>query len=738
MAEWVEFESWFSSKLLEQLELKKLEGGTAFKRAVRPALDIPTTLSFQKRMIDFVRLRFGNPINLEGYTCVVFVANTENASAIYSLCFIEKSTIKYICTSPTFDSKDGEYRHRFIAFGDFQEGYSAIAKDISPLETSILSLVTADRLSIDTRVYPPTAGDAAIIDTRVALQALCIAMVLDSQRTLQSHTNQQYWTCLTDISNTDPCFREISTQIEARNVTGVFVRGAADFSVVQCGEKMIPMTISEAMEPRNINYSTWRELRARELSSNLVLNRVTPGLSLSNQWFCIEDTDIGLYDNKAMHARLRRGDVADKSVKSLREARRTIAPELTESAGAISMDAHVYESIETAQKYLLMSGKSLCLTAEHTGITLASLPRAYANNAHSPPPFTLLITEATHTAKFLFDILYTAHCLHTKIGIIEGDLHANNMTLYQLSLLYKQTVVTNEAKEIKVTFTPRIEKPVVAYVAGPRGESDTFVFPYSGLVGCVIDFSRALFGPQMRPELEEEHGKQFTQLFYRDQVARMLKILHKYAPSFTEKHQAAIKAAFFDDPEMSFRAMSYVDFVAAAGFSAKVLAGYAPADTDKRAFDVAKPCIEFLLGAEKVAREHLVLAMHDLIERKRATKLAIPFAGEVLLEKIFHRYKFSESAALMRGATVCDVYNYNLALTYDGRSYETFPPWARFDEMEKHLGPLKFTKLVKGGIKPFLDTLGTSSRIDAIAEVVRASQEALDAKPLEATSSWIE
>ena len=136
--------------------------------------------------------------------------------------------------------------------------------------------------------------------------------------------------------------------------------------------------------------------------------------------------------------------------------------------------------------------------------------------------------------------------------------------------------------------------------------------------------------------------------------------------------------------------------------------------------------------------------LSDLIESKNAKSglssptgefKQIPFAGEVLLEKLFSAYKFTPSA--VKHSTLCDVYNINNPVTWSGTEYKDFPPWAKIEEIEKHLGGLKFTEVISRGSEPLLDSMRASSHVDEVAEVVRAAQSELDS-PAGATTSWIE
>lgn len=736
MSDWKAFDEWFAGQHLAMLDLGGLEGGVAYKKFLTSFAGVPRRFTGQMRMQAFVRLRYEYPMGGNGYTCVVLSATSRNAEVIFGLCYIRsgKGDVEYVCASPTFESMDGEYRHRFIQYAAFQKAYDALEKELSEFEKHLLEMIASDKLAIEATIYPPQAaeGVAATIEKgRLGIRMLAVSMMLDSQSTIQGHTIPSYGALIRDIEAGWPEMRPAAKAIHKNKTSHMFINGAQGALRVECGQKLTPLMSKEVSSPHDINFGAWRELYARQLASNLVINGVAPSLHLDNQWVYIEGADAGLFENTAMERKYRRGQTSKLSIESLRTARGIIAPEVPQSYAASSFDAHIYDAVEVAQSYLLTSNIAMCATMEHTRDTIASAPMLVARTEFPEPALLLLCGDVKYMEKFAFDVLYGAHCLHTKAHLIQADLHGNNFTLNRVVEVFRHVA----AADGTFTFEPAIQDPIMAYVAGPRGEADTFVFPYTGLVGTIIDFSRAIFGPGMQPALAEEFGQDFTRNFYRDQVTRAIRALHRYAPAFVEKNQEAVKALFLADFDTAFRVLSYIDFIAVGGSIARIFSEYKAQDSDRRQFRPAKECIEFAQLVEKKSRERLVVALHDALEKKRTGK--IPFAGEVMFEVLFAKWKYSPAREDIKKSTLCDVYNYNAPLKWDGRDYETFPPWSRLDRIEEQLGGIKIAEVLGRSEQPFLDALIPSPQVDIIAETLRAEQEALD-RPAAATSSWIE
>ena len=80
-------------------------------------------------MSSFLRLKLQYPLGSEGYACLVMGAASGKTTAHYAYADRrrgrEAEAPEYICISPTFDSRDGEYRHRFIRWEVFVREYES-------------------------------------------------------------------------------------------------------------------------------------------------------------------------------------------------------------------------------------------------------------------------------------------------------------------------------------------------------------------------------------------------------------------------------------------------------------------------------------------------------------------------------------------------------------------------------------------------------------------------------------
>lgn len=728
---------WRLAQYRASVGLDGVEGGPRFRRLAEgfPAVSAqegdPLPMTGDIRMSSFMQLRLRYPLGPEGYTCLAMEAASGKAAAHYAYAYWrrghEAGDPEYVCVSPTFDSRDGEYRRRFIRYAVLADHHRREAEAYAPYEEAVLSLLGRGTLELRATVYPESARDAVAdraTELRLAIVVFAAALALDlwepAAGTQMLHTSGAYTALMTAMAGHLP---ELAARGEALSFV-LMANGSDDYYSVWCGQKLVPMFAREAMQVRDYNLAAWRELAVAQQAGDLPLNFVSPAFAFYNQWSYIEGADAALFENAAMKERYARGLAVGEAARALREARRRLEA-AAPGAHVEGLDSRIYESIEYAQSYLLVSPVAVLHTMEDVGVSLRSLA-TYARRSPRPVVGRLagVFAELDGVARYAFDIAYGAHCLHTKLRAAHTDLHSNNMTHY---------VWGDFGDEF-------YSDPVVAYAAGPRGEADVYVFPASGVSGCLIDFSRCVLGPGFA--FEGGRSEAYAEHFYRDQTHRAMRTLHRYAPAFVEKNEAALKAAVIANYSAVFPVLCAVDFIAAGRNIGAVLVDAAAAgdELERRPFRVSRQGIELVGRLELAAQELFIEGLQALVADPRHAPPAYP--GDVLLPRVFGEWSYPRWAGRdprrAAAAQLVDAYNHNNPLRYSGADYAKFPPWARLDEIERHLGEYRLTDLFERGVDPFLEALRPGARVEAIAERLRAEQERLDGRPAAADSSWLE
>lgn len=737
------FIGWWEAEYVKSCGLDAVEGSRSCKKFLAGlAADYPA--GGRMRAGYFAHLKYGWPIAREGYAyCRIDFKLTARAACAYVLLSADGRP-RYVSIAPTYDSRDGEYRPFLISCEDFAYAYEKGAEVFSKLEAELLRLIAAGQLELEASLFPRSAEASQIADLRLPLKCAVVAAAvavgaLATGRSADPHVLPAFSAGLLELKAASPRLAALCGEawLEAIESLSILRAGRPPRNLkVCCGAKLVPLTLREVMAPGDVNFATWREQVVREAASDLVLNRICPSFAFSNQWTYLSCAGAAeaasLFENPHVRARYRLGLAAEASVQDLREARKKLIPDVLDGPVA-GFDAHVYDSIEFARSFLLMSSEVLFASDEYVGLTAASVPGALAGSLFPPIELANTMLRPGAFAKLAWDYLYGADCMHRQLGAIQADLHSNNLTVYYCGATHAVKWV--DGKPVR---TPLAESPLAAYVAGPKGEADTYVFPFTGVTGCVIDFSRALLGPAGRilKQIGAERGAGFVTNFLRDQVTRIMRAFHRSIPSYTVKNQEAIKAAILVNPDAVFRVLSYLDFYSIGRSLGSVL-DTKPAGAHPANFAPPPELREFARRIESASRDALITHLADVVASPKIEPTRIPCAGEALLPKLFAEYRFAkwDTAALKRGLLV-DAYNWNNALEASGASYSTFPASSRLDRIEEHLGGAKITDLFLRGTGAFLESILPSPRIEVTAEKVRATQDSLDT-PASDTSSWI-
>ena len=111
-----------------------------------------------KRIESFLYLKAKYSFDPDGYICGVLWAeiggtksNTQSHFAYVYWPKTENFTDyepEYISISPTFDSRDGEYRKRFICYETFSTAYDLFSEHLSQFEESIAKMISEKHLSL--------------------------------------------------------------------------------------------------------------------------------------------------------------------------------------------------------------------------------------------------------------------------------------------------------------------------------------------------------------------------------------------------------------------------------------------------------------------------------------------------------------------------------------------------------------------------------------------------------------
>jgi len=610
-------------------------------------------------MEKFLQLKMRYPLQAHGYNCRALGARflpkddgraPADLSTLYAFVFSPASATgeslpaEFICVAPTFESRDGEFRRRFIPLPAFHKGCADNTEMLAAAEDLIARLVARGELALFIMEFGVAA---ALVDDRLPVAALAVALTLDawdsSRSLLATHINRAYLSFVTTMIEFDPTIVTNSRKLVSSSSRGIFETGTTlSRNVVACGVKLVPMFAREVQQPFDFNLGAWRELEITQAVSELVVQFVTPSFAIYNQWSYVERAGPGMFENTAMHERYARSRQLAGAVEGLRAGRRALdvfnAPNARDPGVADLADpanlqlqnyhteelsSHIYESLDYAQSFLLTSDVAMMHTMEDVGRTLQSWPAHVRGASDLPPASIALFDNAGSAARIIFEYAYGAHCLHTLIGVAHGDLHSNNLTIFEWGRIDMVDRKAPPRADGLRTFKRLYDDPVVIYATGARTNStvdDIYMFPADGISGALIDYSRAIVGPAFRPRLEAGRTAQYATNFYRDQVNRAMRTLHRYAPEYVAAHQDALKGIAYADFDSLFTVLCAVDFIAIGASVAAVLESATAEDNDLREFRAAPEGAALARALEVAGRKALVTGLHTLVASVRGKR----------------------------------------------------------------------------------------------------------------------
>ena len=741
---------WFAEQTRARLALDSLEGSKRYQAFVADSRRTLQYSSDVRRIQNQQGMKYMYPLARDGYIAGVMTVHAprHNSGTETHYAYIywprhssglsgQASKIarpEYVCLAPTYISQDGEYRNNFIQYEDFERGFDDTGRILSSAETALLHLVAKGDLTMRTEYYPDISGPqgkairegtkALRLQIRVLTAVYAEGWARFTAGTQSQHLSPVFVSIFQYLYAVSPRAYAAWTQAEAMAKFCWFSVGMADNPrALQCGQKLAPLSVQESARPGDINFASWREHWVSKAASALVVNGVGPMFPLAGGWTFLTGTHAEMFETPAMRARHDDSVLADEAVATLRRLRKSL---LARQGGRRldQLDTHLYGALLHAQDNVQLSGLTLLALSEYVGDTAQSTADHIRAGNKVIPVFA-------DSARYLFDLCYGAHALHTRVGAVHADLHLNN-----------------------VTFNPIYSKPdanwAIAYVAGPGGEADTYVFPHTGWFATIIDFSRAILGPAARASLVAEHGEAYTSGFYRDQARRTMQVLHHYLPNTVDTSREIILSAIYANPDHTFRILTAVDFLA-IGRNIGHLYRVGRAGPDSERYDPEGVKLADLI--EEVALHHLDTYLTELVRAMvvegavspdgspadptsdptadptatdRVAVDNIPYAGDTIIRQVFSQYSYTAQADELqkKGRDVVDIYNIMAPLKYtDANRVE--PPWLNLDTIEAALGPkVRMQASRHRGDGPYKLSRGKSAHVACILDRLRRGKAA--------------
>jgi hypothetical protein len=666
----------------------------------------------------------GHDRSVEFHTTFAFLYSTEEGH-------------EYICLGPTYQSADGEYRERFITFKQFQDVMNHFEKLVEPVRDQIVKWIGKKSMGIQMESFFPNymkknksfdktqkAFMEKLDNDRIVINIYTAVWLLEYKRfddnTLPNHLVPGYKETMFAPQDEKfyhdkikPLDKSDNESFNARMESVIPYSGKA-FNPARCGQKFIPLRVKDVEDCENIKHAPWREMYVSSLVGDMVINGICPGFPIFVDWFFIQTNSPDIWDNKVSHLKLDHSMVASDIVRKLEDARKgTYAyGDKGDTVYATYQMEGMSEAIEVpmnyAEKEIILAPVTLCSLVEHVGRTFADLPKMIEQDFYRKETGDLF-GDPKLFSKYLFEYIYAIYCMNTKFQIIHTDLHLNNISMNNLRHFYKDIFDKEET-------TPIIKNAHIIYDIGDD-KTEAFVFPHYGRYATIIDFSRGIVG---REQLMKDFPEHKVDQIISNQRKRLLRTVAREIPDFYKSHAEDFEALILQNFDLAFKMLTVLDTYKLT----KGMLGLIAQNPKLRTNDAIVKLLENVQGLTlKTLTTDMQKAFRREIKEYEYPNLHI--LRECFLD--FGLSKFDQKASRRDDPnspiSIIDVFQARNPLTYNIRSYDSFPPNVKYDYIIEHNIDLDKSGLQKFHKHQKYLATNPEKRVAEFAEEMRESKE---------------
>ncbi len=646
---------------------------------------------------------------------------------IYSYFEKGKPVHEYVSSCPTFKSMDGEYRHRFITVHQFNESmkvnvdaFTLIREHVvkSLKDGDVTFMMHTSNTEDDDKLSK--AIEKSISSAGLDLLSYCAAWLIDYNRFsngwLENHLADGYVQAMFGKADAELQAQIVKLKVDRLALQRYKKSKDQRLLVLELGQKLIPLTVTEVEECENIQYTPWREAYIASLVGDLVINGAGPMFPILNDWFFVVNSTTSFYDNPVNHIRAKYSEEAMQLVKDLEQVRQktyVVDPvqkkELYLSYNMEGLSETIQIPMEFAESQLVQSNIALLTITEHIGRTLGDLRTMLADKTYSKmhgPMFA----DFSAFSKYVFEFVYGVYCLNYHYGCIHTDLHLNNGTTFVKRPLYDLA-----------THTYEIEKAKLIYEVNDK----LYLFSHYGAYSAIIDFSRALLS---RKYIKEHFDPKKVSDIMLDQKARILRTYEQNLPDFYTTHQTQLEQALILNYDAVHRLVEAVDVHKIALGWEHIITELQANPEQLKAFGDAtmlkNQALPLIKKLQNQALGYLTTQMQKVLAAPtKADYEQIPHPNLSILEECFAEFVIPKAGVLKQEGTLVDYHRLENELTYNVREYEKFPPTVKLDYVKEHKVPGELEAVVR--FRTYEDYLKSGSIEEKIEEVVDSVRETL-------------
>ena len=588
--------------------------------------------------------------------------------------------LKYINTSSSFISCDGEYKTRLLHYKLLYNAKKENPELWDELESYINNIIKKRSWSIypiyyeyEIKKYDINDDLENAIKNAMLPKTLLIIMWFhticnEMINITETHINENVKEILLlykdeDINFIKKLIKKYGSDLveKFRIKTSINILESGDKKrYYQLGFKMMPLNIKEVQDPLRLRYKSWREILISNKCNDLIANQIAPGFPILADWIYIRNTNKNLFDNKSQYEKIKHSELARDIIRSLYEAQRgtyfvtsgMIGNDVTNrvkqwlNSKFKKLSDKIEEPIKYSIEELVMSDITLLYISEFVGKTYADIieitGRSKEYNELIGNPFM----DYNIFAKYIFELCYNLLVINNKLGIIHGDLHLNNATI---GYLYDVNNINKVAYEI----------------------DDIYVFPNNGYFSCLIDFSRSIINPEKADNLADlSIPTSFKPVKNYDKFtnAEINALLNLYILLFPnkEKQREELMVLCKNHYNEVFKLLTCIDVYM---FTLRLIKYLQQKETK-----INKKCMELLERINRMSESFIATDMNNLLNDtdnyvERISKMEWPISQ--IIKKCFS--EFINGAAYKNIGTITDAYSIKNDIIKSVSKYDLFP-----------------------------------------------------------------
>ena len=459
------------------------------------------------------------------------------------------------------------------------------------------------------------------------------------------------------------------------------------------GQKLnTTITVGAVINIGSIIYRSWRDTIVRSAVCDMILNYIGPGFQIGNNWTLIENTSEDMMEGDLYIKRIRRSDRRKRLLMEYKKIYK-LSADMTD----VDMDPGDIENYRNSlHKDMLdiygklLSRVTLVNVHEHL-FTLGTITKTVKTAFVVPPQYHSFLTDINMFNKYIFDILYSCHILHKRLGVINSNLHLDNTAIIRVVGFYNSVISPEGLKDFRYN---KDKKYCTLYKVGET----KFYFPFDGWYSAIIDFSDSFIGEKfleyIRKFLEKtETLEQITELDFPDilnKLENLIPIDRKRVNEFLEVHYSKMFKVL--------TTMDYVTLLKQLRITFEKELQQEKNKEDRRIFYVDSKIMERLKYMEERSLKYLSDNLQKVLDDSESK---IEFPGDTLLSEFFEDYIKSSS-----DTEIWEAWNFNAEHKYSSSDYPYYPPWAQKDEVIKKFGKKEADEFFKGNY--ISDEIGSS------------------------------